>query len=102
MATVRHSHTRSSNHSHSRHPGMKKQLENVFDSVRDLGSETKHAAQEQVSHARSTVDGYVRQGKKRARAMEKSFEDRIREEPVKALLVASGIGFLCGLFLRRR
>lgn len=97
--TVRRSHTRNSNH--SRHPGVKKQLENVFDSVRGLGTETKHMAKESVDHARSTVDGYVKQGKKRAISMEKTFEDRIREEPMKALLVASGIGFLCGLIFRR-
>lgn len=104
--SVRQSHNRSTNHRHTtrnqmRHPGMKQQLDNVMESVRDLGTETKHAAQAGVQQARDQVDGYVRQGKKRAKAMERSFEDRIRAEPMKALLLASGVGFLCGLLFRR-
>lgn len=102
--TVRNNHSRSSNHSQSanaRHPGVKRQLENVMDSVRGLGTETKHMAKEGVGQARSKVDDYVRQSKKRARAMEKSFEERIQNEPMKALLIASGVGFLCGLLFRR-
>jgi ElaB/YqjD/DUF883 family membrane-anchored ribosome-binding protein len=96
---VRHSKSRSTNH--SRHPGVKKQLENVLDSVRGLSTETKHMAKESVSQARDSMDDYVQQGKKRAKAVEKSLEERIRAEPMKALLVASGIGFLCGLVFRR-
>lgn len=98
---ARHTNAHSHSTNHSRHPGVKKQLGNVVDSVRDLGTETKHMAKASASHARSTVDDYIRQGKKQARAVEKSFEDRIRAEPMKALLMASGIGFLCGLIFRR-
>lgn len=95
---ARHTHSRSTN---GRHPGVKRQFENVVESVRDLGVETKRAAQDGMQQARSTMDSYVRKGQKRAQVMERSFEDRVREQPIKALLVASGIGLLCGLIFRR-
>ena len=34
--------------------------------------------------------------------MEAGVEDYIKEQPIKALLIAAGVGLLVGLFWRRR
>ena len=69
--------------------------------VRELGHAATGAAREQVENVRDTAANYVDQGRDKIKDLEASLETRLREQPLKSMLVAGGIGFVLGLFLRR-
>jgi ElaB/YqjD/DUF883 family membrane-anchored ribosome-binding protein len=59
--------------------------------VQELGHIAKEAAHE-------TLDV----GRKRAQSLEKSFEEMIRENPVRSVLIAAGVGYAASIVLGRR
>ncbi len=74
---------------------------NVVQSVQKVGADAGAAVKEQYENVRDTAADYYKQGRRRARQMEKSFEDTVQERPVVSILVALGAGFLIGLLCRR-
>lgn len=70
--------------------------------LQELGSAAREAAQEQIGNIRENAAGYVEQKCAKCQEMEQSLESRIRTQPVKSTLIACGIGFVLGLFFRRR
>ncbi|HCU24724.1 MAG TPA: hypothetical protein DF383_06885 [Deltaproteobacteria bacterium] len=70
--------------------------------VQDLGRATRGIAQDAVDLVKNNANDYYQQGKKKAQKWEQSLEGRIRENPVKALLIAAGVGFLVGAILKKR
>jgi ElaB/YqjD/DUF883 family membrane-anchored ribosome-binding protein len=63
----------------------------VTQDIRELGSVTKDAA----------VEVYE-QGLEKAKQLEKTMENRIREHPLQSVLIAAGVGFLAGFLVSRR
>ena len=59
----------------------------------------RHAAGESLEKAReATKDLYLR-GKERVVAWEENVEDRIRERPMRSILIAAGVGAAVGVVL---
>lgn len=74
----------------------------VKQSVAELGNVAKQAANEKLTELRDTATEYYEKGRERVVEAEQSMEDYIREQPVKSVLIAAGIGFLFGACYLRR
>jgi ElaB/YqjD/DUF883 family membrane-anchored ribosome-binding protein len=55
-----------------------------------------------VDAVRETAQEFIDQGRAKAQELTESMEDRVREQPVKSVLIAAGVGFVLGLFFLRR
>ena len=62
----------------------------VRDDVADMGSAAKSMAQDQVRHLADEVAG-----------LRDTVEQKVIEQPLKALLIAGGVGIVLGFMLRR-
>jgi ElaB/YqjD/DUF883 family membrane-anchored ribosome-binding protein len=68
----------------------------------DVGDAAKRIATDSVDALRGTTQQYLDEGRSRARRVGQSVQEKVQEEPVKALLIAAGLGFLLGaLWIRR-
>ena len=78
----------------------------VHDAARRLataGNEAAHKLREEFGLLREKTLGVVEQGREKTIHARHTFEDHVRAEPVKALLIAAAVGTIAGaLFLRRR
>jgi len=70
--------------------------------VQDLGRLTKTVAQESYENLRHQVGDALEQGKERAQNWEKSLEEQIKNNPVKAVMIAAGVGLLLGALWKSR
>ena len=84
----------------------------VGQQLRDVGANLKDQAQQQFGQirdqagqyyeqGRERATEYYEQGRQRAMEMEQNLESYIREQPVKAVLIAAGVGCLLGFIWRR-
>jgi len=73
----------------------------VRDNIRDIGSVAKDAAREQVQGLRDQANEYYEQGRQRVTEVEDSIETYVKEQPIKALLIAAGAGLLLGILWKR-
>lgn len=81
---------------------LRRKAGDVKQSVQELGSVAKAAASEKMGELRDTAADYYERGRERVSDAEQSVEDYIREQPLKSVLLAAGIGFLFGAFYIRR
>ena len=81
-------------------------------SIRDMGGKAKEAASEQMNQLRDSANEYYQQGREkameyyeqgreRATEMEQDLENYIREQPIKSVMIAAGVGMLLGILWRR-
>ena len=94
-------------HSGSHHAGsateeLKKTATDIGENVREMGGEIGDLAREKYSDFRDQASDLYRKGRKKASELEEGIEGYIKEQPVKALLIAAGVGLLVGLLRRRR
>ena len=71
--------------------------EQMQEQLRSAGAK----AQQQFENLRHTATEYYEQGKEKAMQWEQGLEDYVREQPVKSLLIAAGVGMLVGMIWRR-
>jgi ElaB/YqjD/DUF883 family membrane-anchored ribosome-binding protein len=69
--------------------------------VQELGRVTKNLAGDTVSAIRENASEYYQQGIKKAKGLEKDLETKIKENPLQALLIAAGVGFVLGALWKR-
>jgi ElaB/YqjD/DUF883 family membrane-anchored ribosome-binding protein len=74
----------------------------AVESVREMGREAGRAAQAKFEGVRDTTADYLEQGRERARELGHSVEHQIQDRPVRAVLIAAGIGFVMGVIFMRR
>ncbi len=91
------------------HPAVEntaEQLRNVASDVtakvREAGAQAKQVAQDQYEAARDAAGEYYDQGMECAKQYSGRMEEFVRDEPMKALAIAIGAGFLVGFVLARR
>jgi ElaB/YqjD/DUF883 family membrane-anchored ribosome-binding protein len=77
-------------------------LKDVREDLQQLGSDLQGAAKKQLKDLGGRAADYYERGKERVSDYEERFESSIRERPVRAVLIAVGVGALLGLFLFRR
>lgn len=74
----------------------------VVEDLQELGGMAREMAQEKVEQVRASAVDYAKEGREKIRSVEKSIEEYIREQPLKSMLIAAGVGLLLGrLWLRR-
>jgi ElaB/YqjD/DUF883 family membrane-anchored ribosome-binding protein len=59
-------------------------------------------AKEKLEQLSENASGYYEQGQEKARQVRRTLEQFIREEPVKTVLIAAGVGLVFGRFWMRR
>ena len=63
--------------------------------LREMGTLAKEAAREKAQEI------YTR-GREKTKQWEEGLESFVREQPVKSLLIAAGVGIALGILMRRR
>jgi ElaB/YqjD/DUF883 family membrane-anchored ribosome-binding protein len=74
----------------------------VSNDLKELGGIVRDTAHETLGQVRENSSEYYRQGRDKVHGVASTFEQYVRERPVKSLLVAAGIGVLFGRFWMRR
>ncbi|HSV14738.1 MAG TPA: hypothetical protein VLI90_10790 [Tepidisphaeraceae bacterium] len=73
----------------------------VGQNLRDMGSQARDAATEKYNQLRDQASQYYTQGREAAQEWEQNLESYIHEQPMKAVLMAAGVGLLLGLLWKR-
>ena len=74
----------------------------VTQDIRELGGMAREMAQEKVEQLRTGASEYYEEGRDKVQQVEHGFERFVREQPVKSILIAAGLGVLLGgLWMRR-
>ena len=74
----------------------------VGQNLRDAGEQVRETAAEQYEQLRDQASEYYEQGRQRAMDMEQTLEQYVQEKPLRALLIAAGIGMFVGMVWKRR
>jgi ElaB/YqjD/DUF883 family membrane-anchored ribosome-binding protein len=74
----------------------------VAEDLQELGDMAKEMAQEKVEQVRAGAADCATEGREKVRDVQRSFEQYVREQPLKSVLIAVGIGMVLGRFWLRR
>jgi ElaB/YqjD/DUF883 family membrane-anchored ribosome-binding protein len=69
----------------------------IAQGVQDAGQAARRYASEGMEKVRDTATEYWEQGRAKAEEMTDSVQTRVRENPMAAILIAAGVGFLIGM-----
>jgi ElaB/YqjD/DUF883 family membrane-anchored ribosome-binding protein len=69
--------------------------------LREIGHTVKEAATEGIQRFKETAGERMERGKEKLMDLEHGFEDRIRQNPMKSIAIAAGVGLVLGLLCRR-
>ena len=64
-------------------------------------AQLRDAAREKYDHLREQAEDYYQQGRDTAREWQGNLETYVREQPLKAVLIAAGVGVLLGAIWKR-
>ncbi len=78
------------------------QAKEVSDDLTEMGGIINDAAQEKISQVRESATEFYEQGRDKIQGAKCTFQQYVRERPVKSVLIAAGIGLLFGRFWMRR
>lgn len=81
---------------------LRLQAHKVVTDVQEMGGIATAAAQEKLETLRDDASEYYEEGRAKAHDVQHSVERFIQEQPVKAVLIAAGVGLLFGRFWMRR
>lgn len=87
---------------------MRERVAETGEQLREVGHVAKDAAEQSFHRVREAARAKYDQGVDRVKKFEATLEDRIRERPIRSVLIAAGAGFLLGScllvssFVRRR
>lgn len=62
----------------------------------------REMAADYLERGRERAGEYLEEGRERAMELQSSLEDRIRQQPMNAVLCAAGVGFVLGILFNRR
>ena len=80
---------------------LKDQASQMAQSLRDMGGTVTQAAREQYDNLRESATEYYDYGRERAQEWQQQAEEYIREQPLKSVLIAAGVGIVLGVLWRR-
>jgi ElaB/YqjD/DUF883 family membrane-anchored ribosome-binding protein len=78
------------------------QAKTVSNDLKEMGDIITDAAQEKLGEVRENATELYEQGRDKIQGVGGTFEQYVRERPVKSVLIAAGIGVLFGRFWMRR
>jgi ElaB/YqjD/DUF883 family membrane-anchored ribosome-binding protein len=80
----------------------REQMQNLKAAASQYVEQGRERATDYVEHGRELASHYLEEGRQRAIGLERSLEQQIREQPLRAMLTAAGIGFVLGILFSRR
>src|SRR3954468_737539 len=80
---------------------LKEKAQEVKDNLREMGTQARDVAKEQYENLRNQASEYYDQGRERINEYQESLEQYVQEQPIKALLIAAGVGMLLGIIWKR-
>jgi ElaB/YqjD/DUF883 family membrane-anchored ribosome-binding protein len=80
---------------------VRERAQQVGQQLRDMGSQARDTAQQQYEQLRQQAQEYYESGRERAMEWEQGLEDYVRQQPVKSLLIAAGVGVILGALWKR-
>jgi ElaB/YqjD/DUF883 family membrane-anchored ribosome-binding protein len=78
------------------------QAKEVSNDIKEMGNIVRDAAQEKLGQVRENATEFYEHGRDKIYGVGGTFEQYVRERPVKSVLIAAGIGLLFGRFWMRR
>ncbi|QDV09094.1 hypothetical protein Poly30_46510 [Planctomycetes bacterium Poly30] len=93
--------TATSSNSSSAKDDLRDQAQTIAGDVKELGSISKRAAEEAAEAAKQRARAAKEDAVNRAHEVEDELVRYIREQPVKSVLIAAGVGALASMWLRR-
>jgi ElaB/YqjD/DUF883 family membrane-anchored ribosome-binding protein len=88
----------SSTTAHTLHAKMSETRENIADTAHLA----KEAVQDKLHDLADRASESYGAGKKKLRSLEDSFLSKVHDGPIKALMIAAGVGLLVGFLVRRK
>jgi ElaB/YqjD/DUF883 family membrane-anchored ribosome-binding protein len=79
---------------------LRDKANDVKNNVQQLSKVARDVANEAFVNFRDNAENYLDKGRTMARDLEGQFVRQIRSNPVRSLLIASGVGIALGLILR--
>ena len=73
----------------------------VGENLRDLGSQVRDQAREKYEEFSGQAKEYYEKGRQAASEWEENLETYVKEQPLKALMIAAGVGVLLGILWKR-
>jgi ElaB/YqjD/DUF883 family membrane-anchored ribosome-binding protein len=74
----------------------------VAQDIQELGGMAREMAREKIEQLRAGASGHLEEGRDKVQQAEHSFEQFVRQQPLKSILIAAGVGLLLGgLYMRR-
>ena len=80
---------------------LKEKATEVASNLRDMGTTARDVAQQQYQTAVDSAQQYYQQGRDQAMEWQGQLEEYVREQPVKALAIAAGVGVVLGILWKR-
>jgi len=80
---------------------LRAQAREVTKDLKEMGHIANEAVQENVGQMRENASEYYELGRDGVHKVERTFKQFIREQPLKSLLIAAGVGLVLGRFWRR-
>lgn len=74
----------------------------VVQDLQELGGMAREMAQEKVDQVRAGAADCAKEGRERIQQVEHGIEQYIRDQPLKSMLIAAGVGLVLGRFWMRR
>ena len=78
-----------------------KQAGEVTKDLQEMGGIVRDAAQEKLGQVRENASEYFEQGRDKVHDVVGTFEQFVRQQPFKSVLIAAGVGWLLGRFWKR-
>lgn len=80
---------------------LKQSAQQVGQDLKNLGTQARDAAGQAYGQVRDQAGEYYEQGKQKITEYQGELESYIREQPVKSLLIAAGVGLVLGILWKR-
>lgn len=81
---------------------MREKAQQVGQNIREMGEMAREAAKNRFEQVRQSATEYYETGKEKAMEYKENLEDVIRDKPIRAVMIAAGVGVLLGMLMRRR
>ena len=69
--------------------------------LQEMANVARDMAEQRIGEFRDTANEYYEQGRERVTEFEESLETYVRNQPIKSVMMAVGVGLFLGVLLRR-
>jgi ElaB/YqjD/DUF883 family membrane-anchored ribosome-binding protein len=81
---------------------LREQAREVTKELQEMGSTANDAVRENLGQLQDQASDYYQQGRNQACRAEHTFEQFIKDHPLKSVLIAASVGLFLGRFWMRR